>query len=77
MIYPLYLINHDQPENRDLMNRTVEHWLAAGEGIYIIPLKKGDEVVLTTEPATPVVSPVEADRSSWNAWGLKKDTEVL
>jgi len=49
----------------------------AGDVIYIISLKKGDEIILTTESVTPVVSPVEADRSSWNVWGLKKDMEVL
>ncbi|KDN79408.1 hypothetical protein DF19_28815 [Streptomyces olindensis] len=28
MVYPLYLVNWDQPENRDLITRSVEHWHA-------------------------------------------------
>ncbi|CAM5573840.1 hypothetical protein SPURM210S_07562 [Streptomyces purpurascens] len=28
MVYPLYLVNWDQPENRDLITRSIEHWHA-------------------------------------------------
>ncbi|MEU5634577.1 glycosyl hydrolase family 95 catalytic domain-containing protein [Streptomyces rishiriensis] len=28
MVYPLYLVNWDQPENRELITRSVEHWHA-------------------------------------------------
>ncbi|WP_189710279.1 glycosyl hydrolase family 95 catalytic domain-containing protein [Streptomyces phaeofaciens] len=28
MVYPLYLVNWDQPENRDLITRSVAHWHA-------------------------------------------------
>jgi hypothetical protein len=27
MIYPLYLMNWDQPENRDLITRSLDHWI--------------------------------------------------
>jgi alpha-L-fucosidase 2 len=28
MIYPLYIMNWDQPENRDLITRSLDHWMS-------------------------------------------------
>ncbi len=32
MMWPLYLMTWEQPENRDLMHKSVDHWLAVGGG---------------------------------------------
>ncbi|MCY3017522.1 MAG: discoidin domain-containing protein [Planctomycetota bacterium] len=32
MMYPLYLMNWEQPEHRDLMRKSVEHWLSVQNG---------------------------------------------
>jgi alpha-L-fucosidase 2 len=32
MVFPLYLVNWDQPERRDLIRKSLEHWIHAGQG---------------------------------------------
>ncbi len=32
MVWPLHIMNMDQPENRDLITKSMDHWLTVGEG---------------------------------------------